>query len=284
MKSSQNTVISGLLGLVLGGGLVYLAYNFLSKEILMRFFPDNQAETIIFYSSVILAPISAIALHELGHLSAGLLQGFQLELYVVGFLGIKRKNNRVKVFFNTNLQYFGGVAASSPKQLLSDKELIDKYKIILLAGPLSSLIFFMIPFLLFYFLDTVFNPFWSLLSISSFGIFLATTLPTKTGIFFTDRKRFQRLNDKGEVGKIELAFLEVANQSLVEKTCKNLSLDKINIIKKDEDKIMQFWGYLFEFQYYKDNEQTDKMQDTIAILLEYQSFIPKAIWKSLEIE
>lgn len=284
MTFNKKIFIDSLVGLLLGGALMYAGYAAISKETLLKFFPDSQFESIVFYTSVIIAPIFAIVFHELGHLFAGLFQGFKLELFVVGFFGMKREDNKVKVYFNTNIQYFGGVAATSPKSILPDSELIDKYKIILISGPIASVLISIISFILFAIFDNAFNPFWGLLGITSFGIFLATTLPNKTGIFFTDRKRFQRLNDKGESGKIELVFLQTANQLLTGNTYSSLTLDNLNIIKSDRDEVMQFWGHYFEYQYYKEIDNQMELANSKDKLFQFKKLIPEGIWNTLEIE
>ncbi len=285
MKFDKKILIDSLIGLVLGGGLVWIAYYCFNEQFIFKFFPkENSISKIIFFSSIVIAPFLAIAVHELGHLLAGIFQGFQVELFVVYFLGLRRTNGKLELFFNTNVQYFGGVAATSPKTLQNDNDLIRKYAIILISGPLASLILAVISIIIVAKCDLQLNPFWGLLAVTSFGIFIATTIPEKSGIFFTDRKRFQRLLDKGDIGKIELAFLQIVNQSLLENTCKNLSIDKVNMLKQDSDKIIQFWGYYFEFQFYKDNALAEDMQLMRASLDEYKKVIPKALWKSLEID
>lgn len=285
MKFNKKIIIDSLLGLILGGGIVYFFFMIMSKELLMKFLPDASVfENFIFFTSIFLAPFLAILLHELGHLIAGIIQGFKTELFVVGFLGIKRENNKLKIYFNTNIQYFGGVAATSPTKIVSDDELKVKYKIILISGPIISLFFGVLSFSIFYLFDSAFTSFWGLLAITSFGIFLATTLPEKTGIFFTDRKRFQRLSDKGKIGQIELAFLQIVNQSLLEGNCKNLSLQNIEKMKSDEEKIIQFWAYYFEFQYFKDNEKIKESENSKSKLYSYIDAIPMSLWKNLEID
>ena len=284
MKFNNKIIIDSVLGLLIGGGLVFLTYITISKEILVKFFPnDSLLEKVLFFSSVVIAPLIAIIIHELGHLLAGIFQGFKIELFVVGFLGIKRDGNKIKIYFNTNVQYFGGVAATSPKQILEDEDLKSKYKYILICGPLISLLIGLISFLVFYFNNSIFNAFFGLLAITSFGIFIVTTLPDKTGIFFTDRKRFQRLSDKGKIGQIELAFLQIVNQSLLEGNCKNLSLQNIEKMKSDEEKIVQFWAYYFEFQYFKDNNNLEESENTKSKIYTYKDAIPKSLWKNLEI-
>jgi len=285
MQFNKKILIDSTIGLIMGGGLVFLVYEVIDKQTLLKFFPTESAlSNTIFFSSVVLAPFVAIALHELGHLFAGLLQNFKTELYVVGFLGIKRENNKLRVYFNTNVQYFGGVAATSPTKLLEETDLINKYKLILISGPIASLVVAFAAIGYFLFNNSLFNPFFGILGVASFGIFLATTLPEKTGIFFTDRKRFQRLNDKGEIGKTELAFLQIVNQTLLENTCKNIAIDKLALLKKDADNIIQFWGHYFEYQYFKDNNMADAALETKANLLSYKSYLPNAFWKTLAIE
>ncbi|WP_264510155.1 M50 family metallopeptidase [Flavobacterium sp. N1719] len=285
MAFNKKIIKDSILGLLLGGSIVYLSYICMSKTILMKILPnDSLTENVIFFTSIMFAPFVAIILHELGHLLAGLYQGFRLELFVVGFLGIKRENEKVKVYFNTNIQYFGGVAATSPIKIMTDEVLIRKYRIILLSGPSLSFVFGLIALLILYYFDSALNPFFGLLSITSFGIFLATTIPNKSGIFFTDRKRYQRLMDKGEIGKIELAFLQIVNQSLTENTYKNLPIERIQKLKTDQDKIIQFWGYYFEYQYFIDNNNIPLAETVKQTLLNYKIIIPSAIWKSLLID
>lgn len=285
MKFNKKILIDSVLGFTLGGGMLYLVYVSINKATLLKFLPDDSLlQNVIFFTSIVFAPFSAIILHELGHLLAGIFQGFQLELYVVGFLGIKRDDDKIKIFFNTNIQHFGGVASTSPKKILTDEELIRNYRIIFISGPILSLIFGLISFLLLYYSNSILNPFWGLLSITSFGIFLVTTIPNKSGMFFTDRKRYQRLNDKGETGKIELAFLQVVNQALLENNCKNLPLERINVLKTDNDKIVQFWGHYFEYQHYKDNGNTTGVDIIKRTLENYKQLMPNSFWKSLEID
>ncbi|MFN7327378.1 MAG: hypothetical protein ACK5SQ_12425, partial [Chitinophagales bacterium] len=69
------TLNESLIGLILGMGIMLGAYYLIPKELILKLFPDSPLENLIFFSSVILCPIFAIFLHELGHLMAGLIQG-----------------------------------------------------------------------------------------------------------------------------------------------------------------------------------------------------------------
>ena len=154
----------------------------------------------------ILIMFFVIGVHELGHLITGLVQGFRFELYVIGPLGIKRENNKIKIYLNKNLQYYGGVAATLPKK--DDPANSRKLANILLAGPIASLVLAFIFGILYFSLNSP-SKLIAICAIGSMGIFLVTTLPSKTGMFFTDRKRFQRLTSTGPEREVELAVLRI---------------------------------------------------------------------------
>lgn len=280
MKSK--TIQDSLIGLFLGMGIMLGAYYLIPKESILKLFPNSPLETVVFFSSVILCPIFAIFLHELGHLMAGLIQGFKLQLFVVAFFGIKREENKVTFYFNKELQFFGGIAATSPPKITNN--LKKQFAYILIAGPISSLIFGALFLLLFSITDNIFNSSLGITGIISSGLFLATTLPAKSGVFFTDRKRMQRLLDKGRIGDIEYSFLKTTSQLLIDTHYKNISIEDLKLIQSDKEPIIQFWGHYYEFKHF---EEMGNEEMTLSIknnLYQYKEIIPKTIWNSLLIE
>ena len=278
---NNKTFKDSLIGLVLGMAIMLSAYFLIPKETILKLFPKSPVETIVFISSVILCPFIAILLHELGHLLAGLIQGFKLQLFVVAFLGIKRVDDKVVFYFNKDLQFFGGIAATSPQKITN--YLKKQFAYILIAGPLSSLVFGLIFLFLFKTTDSIFNSSIGIIGIISSGLFLATTLPSKSGVFFTDRKRMQRLLDKGRVGEIEYSFLKTTSQLLIDAHYKNISLEDLKIIQSDDEPIIQFWGYYYEFKYFEEIGNQDMILTIKNHLNNYKEQIPKTIWKSLSI-
>jgi hypothetical protein len=279
MKSK--TLKDSLIGLTMGMGIMLGAYYLIPKELILKLSPDSPLENLIFFSSIILCPIFAIFLHELGHLMAGLIQGFKLQLFVVAFLGIKREDGKVKFYFNKELQFFGGIAATSPPKVTNN--LKKQFAYILIAGPLFSLIFGALFLLLFSKTDSMFNASLGITGIISSGLFLATTLPAKSGVFFTDRKRMQRLLDKGRIGDIEYSFLKTTSQLLIDSHYKNISLEDLKLIQSDEEPIIQFWGNYYEFKYFEEMGDEEKALSIKNNLSQYKELIPQAIWKSLSI-
>lgn len=277
-KTLKDSLIGLLLGMVIMLGAIYL----IPKESILKLFPNSPLETIIFFSSVILCPFFAIFLHELGHLMTGLIQGFKLQLFVVAFLGIKREEDKVTFYFNKELQFFGGIAATSPPKITNN--LKKQFAYILIAGPLSSLIFGALFLFLFSVTDSIFNASLGITGIISSGLFLATTLPAKSGVFFTDRKRMQRLLDKGRIGDIEYAFLKTTSQLLIDTHYKNISLEDVKMIQSDAEPIIQFWGHYYEFKYFEEMGDEEKALSIKNNLSQYKEIIPKTIWNSLLIE
>lgn len=280
MKS--NTLKDSLIGLVLGMGIMLSAYYLIPKESILKLFPNSPFETVIFFSSIILCPFFAIFLHEFGDLFAGLIQGFKLQLFVVAFLGIKREDDKVKFYFNKELQFFGGITATSPPKVTNN--LKKQFAYILIAGPVFSLIFGLLFLLLFSITDSIFNSCFGITGIISSGLFLATTLPARSGLFFTDRKRMQRLLDKGRIGEIEYALLKTTSQLLIDSHYKNISLEDLKLIQTDGEPIIRFWGYYYEFKYFEEIGNEEKALSIKNNLSQYKELIPQAIWRSLLIQ
>ena len=279
---NKKMIIESLLGMVIGGVAMFTFLHLIPKELLLKFYPKGDFETFAFFVSLLVGPFFAIALHELGHLTAGFLQKHQLQLFVVAFFGLKRENQRVRLFFNKEMQYFGGISATSPINLVGNLKI--QFARILGAGPLFSLLFGGVFLFLFYYFDSAWNGFNGIVGLISIALFFATTIPSKSGLFFTDRKRLQRLLNKGKVGEIELALLQASFQMLLDQNAKNLEINKLQLIQTDTEPVVQFWGFFFEYAYYKDHQNTEKAASLKNNLLNYQTLIPKGIWKSLAID
>ncbi len=278
---NNKTVKDSLIGLFLGMAIMLSAYYLIPKESLLKILPNSKLETTIFIGSIVLCPFIAIFIHELGHLLAGLIQGFKLQLFVVAFLGIKRVDNKIEYYFNKDLLFFGGIAATSPLQI--SKNLKKQFAFILIAGPLFSLIFGILLILLFNLTDSVFNSSIGITGVISIGLFFATTLPNKSGVFFTDRKRMQRLLDNGRTGEIESSFIKASSQLLIDSHYKNISMKDLKMIQSDEEPIIQFWGHYYEFKHFEDIGNEEMALTIKSKLYHYKEIVPQNIWKSLGI-
>ncbi|RWY54102.1 M50 family metallopeptidase [Mucilaginibacter gilvus] len=231
----------------------------------------------------IVALFIAIAIHELGHLLTGLAQGFRFELFIVGLLGIKRENGRIKVYLNKDLGMMGGVAATMPVQQSAENR--KKFARLVIAGPLASLFFGVTGILIgIYCEPDLASAFWIAAGACSLALVLATTLPTKTGIFFTDRARYQRLISKGKAGAIEEAMLAMMAQYTADSSAKNIDIKHARLLQTDDEQFMRFWGYYYEYYYYKDNLLIADAADAKAKLVAEKASVSRQIWKALKID
>lgn len=278
----NKNIISALSGALLSVGVFALAYFFLDQSHIDKFLPRTKIEGLIYFPMLIIAPLSAIAVHELGHLLTGLALGQKLKLFIVAFLGIKEEDGRIKLFFNKNLSLSGGIAATVPKT----KSAIHPttFSKIIIAGPVFSLAYFLVSLVVFLKHDSYFNSFFALSALTSLGMFLATTLPDKSGIMFTDRKRFQRLNSKGIIREVEIVLYELTLQSIIDNTFKNIDIEKVSVLDNDQDVTTKFWAAYLRFMFYKENELPEKREQAFQDLLTIKQQIPKSIWNMLKID
>ena len=196
-------------------------------------------KTIAIIGAIIMIHLT-LAIHELGHLLTGLVQGFRFEMYVVGFLGVKREDSKIKLFMNKNLSYYGGVAATIP--IDNSEKNANKFANILIAGPISSLLSALM-FTAISFTNTPLTKFIFFIgALASFGIFLATTIPSKTGMFFTDRKRYQRLIKPGKSRETELAMLRITGSFAKEESYNEVDYHDIELLIADGNPLIKFFG------------------------------------------
>ncbi len=209
-------------------------------ELVKNFNPEtSEGKTLLILGVVIMVHL-VLVVHELGHVVMGLLQGFRFELFVVGLLGIKREKEKIKIYFNKNLGYYGGMAATLPIDDSEDN--LKKFARMILAGPIVSLLFAIVCFFIANYLTSPLRIIFYTGAIASIGIFLATTIPSRTGMFFTDRKRYQRLVTPGEDQKVELALLKIMGNYSKDESYKNVDKKDIEILIGDKIPFMKYFG------------------------------------------
>jgi hypothetical protein len=236
-ESKYTTYLEWTLMIVLLFGILII-----SKEVgfIENLKPETSTEKYVMIIGIIIMGFIVLAVHELGHLVTGLINGFRFDFYVVGPLGIKRENNKVKIYLNKNLGYYGGVAATSP--IDDNKDNPKKFAKVLLAGPIASVVFAIVCFVIAYFAGKPFGIIFYTGAVISIAIFFATTIPSRTGLFFTDRKRYQRLVTPGKDQKVELAMINIMGKFTKDNSYKNIDKDDLNVLVTDELPFVKFYG------------------------------------------
>ena len=201
---------------------------------------ETQEDKIILIVGVIIIMHFVLLIHELGHVIMGLLQGFRFELLVVGLLGIKREEEKIKIYLNKNFGYYGGLGLTVPKDDSSDN--LRKFANVILAGPIASIVFAVICFFVVNYLANPYGVIVFTAGLASFGIFLATTIPSRSGMFYTDRKRYQRLIKAGKDQKVELAMLTILGSYVKNQSYKDIKKEVFDVLITDNDSFVKHYG------------------------------------------
>jgi hypothetical protein len=201
---------------------------------------ETQKDKIILIIGVIIIMHFVLLIHELGHVVMGLLQRFRFELLVVGLLGIKREEEKIKIYLNKNFGYYGGLGLTVPKDDSSDN--LRKFANVLLAGPIASIVFAVMCFFMVNYLANPYGVIVFTAGLASFGIFLATTIPSRSGMFYTDRKRYQRLMTAGKDQKVELAMLTILGSYVKNHSYKDIKKEVFDVLITDNDLFVKHYG------------------------------------------
>jgi hypothetical protein len=156
----------------------------------------------------VVAVILTLAVHEIGHLVAGLVVGFRFTLLAIGPLLIERTaSGKIRLAWNGAPALFGGAAGTIPTRR---EGLKWRFAGVIAGGPFASALLS---------LGAAAALRWapvphgalrielSWLRLLSFAIFLATVVPLPNGPFVTDGMRSLRLVRHGPQGARELSTL-----------------------------------------------------------------------------
>lgn len=223
-----------------------------------------------------------IGIHELGHLLTGLAMGYDFYLFVVGFLGIRREEDKsIKPYFNKDLGSFGGIAATFPK---ADQEfLAEDFSKVVIAGPLVSLVLAVVCFAVSQMFSQPTQFFILYTGLISFFIFLATTVPSKTGVFYTDRKRYQRLKSSGKEKEIELAILKASSYWVSKKPISGMDIKELEKITADDSAMFRHSGYYYMLSHIVESDRS-RIPEVRAKMKELEEELPSTFVKMMEKE
>ena len=239
---------------------------------------DSILDIILFLFITILSYWISAIIHELGHVIVGLVNGWKLFLFVVGPIGIKRKNGILSLYFEKNLVMWGGVGGTFPV-----KENEDNIKIwskILLSGPIASIITGMI-FLSLCFLH--FHIFLLLLGLMPIGIGIACLLPLETGILYTDGKRWRRLHGGGQEEAEEIALWKMTEFQQFGKDKSLMQREDFEALFDAKLPALRYYGYYYLYKYYDIQNDFDNRNQILEILNSIKKDVPKAIVNDCEL-
>ncbi len=150
-----------------------------------------------FFIALVVVLWATIAVHELGHLLAGLWQGNHFALYAVGPLLVVREGERVRIRFNRNASLWGGIAGTMPLPTAETATAIANFQRVVLAGPLASLLLAGVGAAIASATSGATRLLAFTMALTSGLIALVTLLPIRTGGFHSDGARWLMLRRGG---------------------------------------------------------------------------------------
>lgn len=272
MKKGFYFILLLLAGLAFGYGLGSLAD---AADIL----PPKDELSPWFFAYIFLGLVLALVIHELGHLLTGLAYGFKFYYFTIFFLGIRREeDDSIKVYLNKDLNTFGGMAATLPTSY--DQDTAKKFSHIILAGPLASLASILFSAIAFLYTSGDIRILLVMIGIMSLVIFLSVTIPSRTGLFYTDRKRYQRLRSEGIEKDIEIAYLKTTVHSLLHQPMKELAEEDLELLTQDASPVFRYTGYYFLYQYHLGD--AEKISSLQLKMKELSQELPASMVKMME--
>ncbi|WP_459501747.1 M50 family metallopeptidase [Bacillus sp. C1] len=169
--------------------------------------PDKMQVFINMWGILVIG-VLVLAIHELGHVVFGLLNGLEFSFMAVGPIMVRKEREKIRIRENKMWLYFGGVAMLLPPSI-HIPNLSKKWAWTILGGPLTSFVFSILSCFVFLWGN---NEFVLYFAMFHFVIFLATAIPLKGRAFYTDGKQFLILIKADEKAERHLQSIRVMSE------------------------------------------------------------------------
>lgn len=153
-----------------------------------------------------------LATHEIGHLVGGMSQGMRFLLLIVGPFGWHASVSGIRFEWNTNLALMGGIAAAVPTKVGTD--LRRQLLVLVAGGPGASFLLSVLAVAVASVSDPRFAAYGIFVASTSFGIFLVTLIPVRSGGFMSDGMQIIDVLKGGNAVAERSALMHIFAQSL----------------------------------------------------------------------
>ncbi|MFN6139096.1 MAG: M50 family metallopeptidase [Planctomycetota bacterium] len=181
-------LVGGVVGAILVGLVAWVANTSidsgLSENRLIQ--QLDKAREILTVWDILAFPVLILlvfGVHEIGHVLGGLSQGMRFLMLIVGPFGWHASSSGLKFQWNTTLALMGGLAAMLPKKIGATRR---QLLVLIAGGPLASLVLAMFAIALASVSGPRFMAYCTFVAATSFGIFVVTLIPVRSGGFMSD--------------------------------------------------------------------------------------------------
>ena len=191
--------------------------------------------------------ILSLYIHEFGHLIVGILHGWKLYLLVIGPIKLYRVavNAPIKLGIETNITHWFGVAATLPTK--QDSNMIHVFRKILIAGPISSMIFATMVLLCSFYFRSFFLLIFGLTSLA-LGIVNYIPLSIRTGFYYNDGTRYRRIKNGGIPAKEEAEIMNIVGKQVQYGENVRIVKEECLSLIASQDYIYRYYGYYVLYQ------------------------------------
>ena len=238
-------------------------------------------------SGYLLAFVLGVAIHELGHVLAGLRAGFRFAYMMFWPVQIRRKGERslsIRPMFKSGLG-LGGIAGMAP---ISGLDLRKAYLTMLWGGPLASLLWGAVAIsiaLLAGLTSSILGSYFWLMGIISLVIFMISIIPRSVAGYLTDGAAIKLLSrGKAEQVEIYVASLELSSEVASGKRpseCNSFSLN--TLLRAEPDDQMFARGRYFGFLTAADSGDLEKARSYMNELMSGLNKTPVLVRASYQI-
>lgn len=244
---------------------------------------------------LVLAIVLAIALHELGHVTAGLLVGFRFLKLSVGPFLVQRTPAGLRLGINRTANVTGGVAAMAPT---GNERLAERMRWMILGGPIANFVVAVVatgfsaklgselanaprPQLDDYLAWSMLNT----LGLISFAFFVLSLVPMTAKGLMSDGRRLGRLLQRGAAAEREVALLLLTGLSVHGTRPRDLPEASLRILIQHDDRdlfaiVGRFIGYFHQL----DHGAPDKALELLRAVLAQADRLPLPTRQMVEAE
>jgi len=239
-------------------------------------------EIVVLIIGFIICYFVAALVHELGHVVCGLLHRWKLYMLVVGPVKVYREtlDSKIKVGIEKNITLWGGAGGTFPTK--KSKENVGIWGRVLLAGPLTSIVFglAMIPFFVF-----TKNIFVLMLVLMPLAMGLMCLIPTKlkTGILYVDGMRYKRIKSGGQEAREEKAIFELTEIDMIDGENSFYPAEAIKPLLDSKDNEFKYIGYYCSYKNAEKNGNAKEAKEWVQNMKGIRNKVPKTIVDSYKV-
>jgi hypothetical protein len=288
MKVKQKEKLKTVIGVIIFAFIVGIIGYFIGKMLSGETIHKSTVSPILPLILLIPIIIFVIGWHEIGHAIVGVKVGFDFRMFVVGPFLWEKQNSTWRFRWNKDINKAGGLVLCLPKDT---ENLSRRFLLFAAGGPLASLLLSLITILIYWFFlkdligIEIVNVSLFLIGGMSFMIFIATSIPTKMGGFYSDGARVLRLIRGGDTAKFEILMMSIIANTSSGVRPKLLNMNQIEEMDEIAIRLNEpFRVYIHSFLHHiaLDNDDYEKAEkhllDYIKVADEIPEGIRNAVW------